>query len=193
MEMPGRKLRIFFPLSEPDLLSLGCPGNSAGKESACNVEDPGLIPGSGRSFEEGNGNPFQYSRLENPMDRGAWRVTSMGLKKVRQDWCDLAHPHTGNPVRWFREKTPTQLLPLPGSGLSEELQFLVPLETELRRVAQRACWKGHNRALALEQGGSPCWGLLLPFVSVFSACGHCHHFHWGTWRSWVQTNADAVI
>ena len=47
------------------------PGGSDGKESACNAGDLGLIPGSGRSPEEGNGNPLQYSRLENPTDRGA--------------------------------------------------------------------------------------------------------------------------
>ena len=41
----------------------------------------GLIPGSGRSLEEGNGNPFPYSCLENPMDRGAWRVTVHGVIK----------------------------------------------------------------------------------------------------------------
>ena len=44
------------------------------KESACNVGDMGLIPESRRSPERGNGNPLQYSSLENPMDRGAWRV-----------------------------------------------------------------------------------------------------------------------
>ena len=43
------------------------PGGSDGKESACSAEDPGLIPGSGRSPGEGNGNPLQYSCLENPM------------------------------------------------------------------------------------------------------------------------------
>ena len=51
------------------------PHSSVGKESACNVGDLGLIPGYGRSPGEGNGNPFQYSCLENPMDRGAWRAT----------------------------------------------------------------------------------------------------------------------
>ena len=40
--------------------------------SVCNAGDPGSIPGSGRSPVEGNDNPLQYSRLENPMDRGAW-------------------------------------------------------------------------------------------------------------------------
>ena len=45
------------------------------KAPACNAGDPGSIPGSGRSPGDGNGNPLQYSCLENPMDRGAWRAT----------------------------------------------------------------------------------------------------------------------
>ena len=48
------------------------PGGSDSKASACQVEDPGSIPGSGRSHREGNGNPLQYSCLENPMDGGTW-------------------------------------------------------------------------------------------------------------------------
>ena len=47
------------------------PGGSDGKASAYNAGDPGSIPASGRSPEKGNGNPFQYSCLENPMD-GVW-------------------------------------------------------------------------------------------------------------------------
>ena len=47
-------------------------GGSDGKASAYNAEDPGLIPGSGRSPGEGNGNPLQYSCLEDSMDREAW-------------------------------------------------------------------------------------------------------------------------
>ena len=50
---------------------MGFPGGSYSKESACNTGDLGLIPGSGRSPGEGNGNPLQYSSLENSMDRGA--------------------------------------------------------------------------------------------------------------------------
>ena len=49
----------------------------SGKESTCNAGDLGLISGLGRFPGEGNGYPFQYSCLENPMDRGAWRVTVM--------------------------------------------------------------------------------------------------------------------
>ena len=48
------------------------PGGSDSETSAYNVGDPGSIPGLGRSSGEGNGNPFQHSCLENPMDRGAW-------------------------------------------------------------------------------------------------------------------------
>ena len=54
---------------------MGFPGDSDSKESACNVGDLGLIPGLGGSPGEGNGNPLQYSCLENPIDRGAWRAT----------------------------------------------------------------------------------------------------------------------
>jgi len=55
----------------------GFPDGSMSKESACNAgdtEDMGLIPGSGRSLEEGNGNPLQYSCLGNTMDREAWQA-----------------------------------------------------------------------------------------------------------------------
>ena len=50
---------------------MGFPGSPDGKESACNAGDLGSIPGLGKSPGEGNGNPLQYSCLENPMDRGA--------------------------------------------------------------------------------------------------------------------------
>ena len=53
-------------------IKLDFPGGSEVKVSASNAGDLGLIPGSGRSPGEGNGNPLQYSCLENPMDRGAW-------------------------------------------------------------------------------------------------------------------------
>ena len=52
------------------------------QESAYNAGDTGSIPGFGRSSGEGNGNPLQYSCLENPMDRGAWRATVHGVARV---------------------------------------------------------------------------------------------------------------
>ena len=54
---------------------MGFLGTSVSKESAWSAGDTGLIPGSGRSPGEGNGNPLKYSCLENPMDRGAWHAT----------------------------------------------------------------------------------------------------------------------
>ena len=57
----------------------GFPDSSLGKESACTAGDPGLIPGLGRSPGGGQGNPFQQSCLENPMDRGAWQATVHGV------------------------------------------------------------------------------------------------------------------
>ena len=62
-------------------MSLGFPGSSDGKESACNTGDLGLIPVSGRSPRVGNGNPLQYSCLENSMDKGAWQAIVHGGQK----------------------------------------------------------------------------------------------------------------
>ena len=64
------------------MITTGFPVSSAGKESARSVGDLGLIPGSGRSPGKGNGNPLQYSCLENPMDRGAWQTTVCGVLKA---------------------------------------------------------------------------------------------------------------
>ena len=61
----------------------GFPRGSEGKESTCNARDPGSIPESGKSSGEGTGNPLQYSCLENPMDRGAWR-TPRGVPGVAE-------------------------------------------------------------------------------------------------------------
>ena len=65
------------------LIKLGFPGGSGSKESVCNAGDLGSIPGSGRSPGEGNGNPLQYSCLENPMDREAWKATVRRVAKSR--------------------------------------------------------------------------------------------------------------
>ena len=71
----------------------GFPGSSIGKESACSAGDLGSIPGSGRSPGEGNGNPRQYSCLENAMDRGAWRATVHGVVRVRHDLASKPYIH----------------------------------------------------------------------------------------------------
>ena len=74
-------------LKEPVLQIKGFPGSSDSKESACSAGNLGSIPGLGRCPGEGNGNPLQYSCLENPMDRGPWwatvhRVTESDMTEV---------------------------------------------------------------------------------------------------------------
>ena len=64
------------------------PHRSASKESACSAGDPSLVLGLGRSPGEGNGNPVQYSCLENPMDRGAWWATVHGVARVGHDFTE---------------------------------------------------------------------------------------------------------
>ena len=74
-----------------NLLTITCH-SSDDKESTCNAGDPGLIPGSGRSSGEGQGNPLQSSCLENPMDRGAWQVTVCGVTESDTiEWLTLPH------------------------------------------------------------------------------------------------------
>jgi len=73
-------------------------GGSDGEESACNARDLGSVTGSGKSPGEGNGNPFQYFCLGNPMNRGAWQATFHGAVKSQtqlRDWTTspwLSHP-----------------------------------------------------------------------------------------------------
>ena len=62
---------------------VGFPGGSDAKDSACNAGDLGLIPGLGISLGEGNGNPLQYSCLENPMGGGAWWAIVHRVAKSR--------------------------------------------------------------------------------------------------------------
>ena len=78
------KLDIYMQKSEIRTLpnaTLGFPGGSLSKESACNAGDLSPIPGLGRSPGEGHGNPLQYSCLENPMNRGAWQAAVHGVTK----------------------------------------------------------------------------------------------------------------
>ena len=64
------------------------PGASDGKESVYNEGDPGSIPVSGRSLGEGNGDPCQFSCLENSKDRGAWKAIVQGIVKSRTQLSD---------------------------------------------------------------------------------------------------------
>ena len=86
-----RYLYIIFIITVPSIMSF--PGWLDSKASAYNAGDPGLIPGSGRSPREGNGNPLQYSSLENPMDRGDWWATVHGVAKSWTRLSDFSSPH----------------------------------------------------------------------------------------------------
>ena len=72
------------------------------RESACNAEDPGSIPGSGRSTGGGNGNPLQYSCLENPMDRGAWRTTVHGVARIGHDLATKSPPMVPEGTQFYQ-------------------------------------------------------------------------------------------
>ena len=89
----GQNSLYFFPFSklswflQTSITLRGLPWGSDGKESASNAADPGWIPEWGRSPGERNGNPFQYSCLEKPMDRRAWQATVHG---VGMSWTQLS-------------------------------------------------------------------------------------------------------
>ena len=83
------QLKIFNTLKKKNSSMSLMPGGSDGKTSTYNAGDPGSIRGSGRSPGEGNGNPLQYSCLENPMDGGAWWATVPGVAKSRTRLSDF--------------------------------------------------------------------------------------------------------
>ena len=91
-------LDIVLPdgFSDPQAASLGFSGSSNWKESACNTGDLGLIPGSGKSPGEGNGNPLQDCCLVNPMDRGAVGYSPWGHK----EW-DMTEAPSGSLITFW--------------------------------------------------------------------------------------------
>ena len=89
------------------------------KASARNVGNPGSIPGSGRSPGEGNGNPLQYSCLENSMDGVAWQATVHGVAKSQNQWSDFTHSEVKQTEKRdsvLMSKNQIERLTLPGSS-----------------------------------------------------------------------------
>ena len=81
---------LMMRLEHPQILvSVVVPGGLDNKEPACNAGDLGSIPGLGRAPGEGNGNPLQYSCLENSMDGGAWQATVHGVAKSQTRLSDF--------------------------------------------------------------------------------------------------------
>ena len=121
------------------------PGGSDGKVSAYNVRDPGSIPGLGRSPGEGNGNPLQFSCLENPMDGGTWQAIVHGVAKGWTQLRDFTFT--------FRQYIKKQNITLPTTAcLVKAMAFLVVMHLCESRIRKKAecqridalelwCWK----------------------------------------------------
>ena len=93
---------LVYRCSRRHSISKGFPDSSADEESACSAGDLGLIPGWGRSPGEGNDKSPQYPCLENPMDRGAWGLQSMGSQRVgstEQDFHSISKGRFVTPPR----------------------------------------------------------------------------------------------
>ena len=104
----------------------GITGGSDSKESAYNAGNPPSIPGSGKSPGKGNGNPLQYSCLENPMGRGAWRATVHGVSES-----DMTESHT---------HTHSEDYGL-GHGISDSSEGLFQRGKGKVRIHRKFCWK----------------------------------------------------
>ena len=111
--------------------------SSVGKESACNAGDPGSVLGSGRSPGDRNGNPLQYSCLENPMGRGAWQATAHGIARVGHDLG--TKPPTMLHSHWSEARSFCSLLfhsEIQANGINYLLQYC-----QLPRPTERGLWK----------------------------------------------------
>ena len=119
--------------------SRGFPGGSVVKNAPINARDTGDVsstPESGRSPGEGNGNPLQYSCLENPMDRGAWRAAVHGVEKSRTRLSMQAQLST-----WYKQRIK--------SAWTLGLPFLAPWEWHVRKP-ELASWRTSIPAEASE-------------------------------------------
>ena len=114
----------------------GLPKWLSGKESACSAGDTDSIPGSGRCAGDRNGNPLQYSCLENSMDRGAWGATVHGVRK-RWAWLSLSEWAKGKvcgliPVQWpVMIQRDSVIQSLGVNILARNLSFLLQISSPL--------------------------------------------------------------
>ena len=104
------------------LYTAGLPWWLSGKEFACSAGDLGLIPGLGRSSGEGNGNALQYSCLENPMDRGAWRAEGHAVTQSRTR------------LKWLCSRSSSMYLLIPNPQFIPALQVCVCNMTDIERT-----------------------------------------------------------
>ena len=145
-----------FNLASPSAY-WGFPGSSDGKASAYNAGDLGSIPGAGRSPGEGNGNPVQYSSLENSMDQGAWWASAHGFAKSRtwlSGFTSLLHTDSIIAPNLFCFSVPLCPCVMLDSATLWTIAHQTPLSTEF---SQQESWSG------------------LPFPSL---CPHERKYRW---------------
>ena len=127
------EIHTLFIYSSPEFVKhfydLYLPYNSNGKESACSAWDLGLIPGLGRSSREGNGNPLQYSCLENSMSRGAWWAIVCGVARRRTRLSDWHYNYycvitTAAAAAKSLQSCPTLCDPIPGILQARNLEWV---------------------------------------------------------------------
>ena len=164
-------------LQDQICLLLQVPGGSEVKASTCNAGDLGLIPGSGRSPGEGNGNPLQYSCLENPMDGGACRATVHGVAKSRTRLTDFT----------FTFQVFLEFLLLHSSPLSWKghlfwllvLRGLIGLQRTIQLQLLQHYWLGHR--LGLPWYWMVCFGNEQRSFCRFWDCIQVLHFRLFCW------------
>ena len=115
------------------------PGGSDGKVSVYNVRDLGLIPGLGRFPGEGNGNPLQYSCLENPMGGGAWWATVHGVTKSQTRLSDFTFTFTLHITSLVAQMV--KRLPAVWETWVQYLGWENPLEKEMATHSSTLAWK----------------------------------------------------
>ena len=124
-------------------LNMSFPGGSDGKESACDAGDLGLISELGRSAGEGKVYPLQYSCLDNPMDREAWRATVRGVAKSRTQ---MSHEHISSRL----PKAPLILPPKTWEILLTKVFFCKePEEHSVKSISRLVEFKSVTRAARL--------------------------------------------
>ena len=153
---------LIFTADCLQLPKYGLLGGSDGKASAYNVGDLGLIPGSGRSPGEGNGNPLQCSCLENPMDQGAWWATIHGVAKSRtQQWFHFTSLHFKYGLLGGSVVKNTRVQSLGQEGPSEK-----EIATDSSILAWKILWTGgpagysswgHRESDTTERLGARAW------------------------------------
>ena len=136
----------------------GFPGSAVLKTSPNNAGDSGLIPGSGQSPGEGNGNPLQYSCLENPVDRGAWRAT-VNRVTVGHDWaCELFVIKDTTWEKPTGRRRPGQAWGRGGASMPPHRELRHPQKPAVGGFTE-ASFLGHNwlnhRLLVMKSSSSP--------------------------------------